>query len=777
MKAVAFPRLRLEFTLALILTSLLYAESPRTTPPTLNSVSPQGIARGTTVELTVEGLNLARASAIFFSEPGVTGRILRVKELPDLPDIRLGANGTPSTIELGPLPPRNQVTVEVEVSPDAEIGPVSFRLLTPLGTSPEGRFLIEPYYGESADQEPNDTPETAVETFLPAVLTGAISRPGDVDYYKIQVRAGQEIGFQNNAALIGSQLQPVVTIFDADLKALRSFGENGGTEQVQFAYRFAQAGTYYIRIADYQQSGRASNTYRIIAGEFPLLAGAWPLGMRRGSTANLALRGWHVAPTLKIESIPAGDVEDTVSLRPAHAFNQLKVALGDEPEIESQGGAITVPVTINGRIAKPAGENHYRFHARKGEQLVLEVNARRLGSGLDSFLEVLDGNGRPIERAVVRPVWETNLTLRDHGSTDRGLRISSWNELHAGDYMMVGGEIVRVEALPLSPDADTIFEAFGGQRLAFLDTTAEAHAIDSPIYKVQILPPGSKPSANGLPVAHLYYRNDDGGPGYGRDSVVHFTAPEDADYTVRIADTNKLGGESFGYRLTVRHPSPDFRLSVTPRNPNVPLNGAVPITVTATRMDGFNDRIEVALAGLPAGLQSDPAVIRPGQNSTTLILRAGAPLAAPAQLRVTGKGGGLQHTANPEDHLKLIAVTPGPDLTMAAETPEVTVRPGGTAEITVSIQRQSGFQGRVPVEVRNLPPYVRVLDVGLNGVLITEDESRRSFTIEALPIAQPGEQLICVDGAVETRSPQMSAYAAPQPIKLRVVNATPPPQP
>src|SRR6202171_3604130 len=72
----------------------------RTTPPTLNAVNPVGIARGTTVEITVEGLNLARASAIYFSEPGVTGKILRVKELPDLPDIRLGSNGTHSTIAL-----------------------------------------------------------------------------------------------------------------------------------------------------------------------------------------------------------------------------------------------------------------------------------------------------------------------------------------------------------------------------------------------------------------------------------------------------------------------------------------------------------------------------------------------------------------------------------------------------------------------------------------------------------------------------------------------------
>src|SRR5947208_8467217 len=193
----------------LVAGSALWGAGNRTTPPTLNSVAPQGVARGTSVEMTIEGLNLARASAIYFSEPGITGRILRVKELPDLSDVRLGSNGTPSTIDLGPLPPRNQVTVQVEVAPDAEIGPGRFRIQTPLGTSPEGRFLIEPYYGESNDKEPNDTPETAVETFLPAILTGTISKPGDVDYYKIHVAAGQQLVFQNGAAQIGSSLQPV----------------------------------------------------------------------------------------------------------------------------------------------------------------------------------------------------------------------------------------------------------------------------------------------------------------------------------------------------------------------------------------------------------------------------------------------------------------------------------------------------------------------------------------------------------------------------------------
>ena len=55
--------------------------------------------------------------------------------------------------------------------------------------------------------------------------------------------------------------------------------------------------------------------------------------------------------------------------------------------------------------------------------------------------------------------------------------------------------------------------------------------------------------------------------------MVHFTAPADGEYVARIRDVQGLGGENYAYRLTVRKPRPDFRLSVSPRNPNVPVGG------------------------------------------------------------------------------------------------------------------------------------------------------------------------------------------------------------
>jgi hypothetical protein len=160
--------------------------------------------------------------------------------------------------------------------------------------------------------------------------------------------------------------------------------------------------------------------------------------------------------------------------------------------------------------------------------------------------------------------------------------------------------------------------------------------------------------------------------------------------------------------------------------------------------------------------------------ATTLLLSAdpNVKLESGASLTVKGSatinGAAIAHQANPEDKLKLIAIGPPPDIITAADTKVVEIEAGGKAQVAVHIDRRNGYGGRVPVEVRNLPPRVFVTDVGLNGVLINEDESRRTFTIRALPNAEPVEQLIYVSGQIETRSNQQNSYAAPTAILLKV---------
>ena len=752
---------------------------PRITPATLREVSPLGIPRGATFDVAIVGYNLANAKAIYFSEPAIKARITRIRELSDQDDVRLGGNGTPLTIDLGPLPARYEITAEVDTPADAPIGPVNFRVLTPLGLSPQGTLSIEPFYGESADTEPNDTPDTAVETLLPAILVGTISKPGDVDYFKIHPRQGEQIVFENNGRMLGSALQPVIAIYDEDQILLQQFTEDGARRINGFAYTFPKAGIYYVRISDYLESGSSRHFYRILAGHLPVVISAFPLGVQKGKTADIALTGFNLAkPMATISGAVNEGNYDSRWVRPegvsGPALTRIQLAVGDEPEVLAKDTAgiqnIAVPVTVNGRMTAP--HQDFRFHARKGEKLVLEVNAARLGSPLDSQLEVLDAQGKPIERATIRSIQQTSVALRDHASNDPGIRLDSQSGLQVGDYLMVGTEIVQIAAMPRGPDDDFTMVNFNGQRVPILDTTSEAHAMDSPTYKIQIHPAASKFAPNGLPVVHLMYRNDDGGPGYGKDSRLHFTSPADGDYIARLSDVRGLTGPDYTYRLTVREPRPDYRLSVNPRNPNVPAGGRIPLTITALRLDDFDGAIAVTVKDLPSGLHASDAIILPGQKSTTLVLRADptAALDRATPLRVVGENG---READSNDRMKLIALMPRADVDVTAETRDIVLEPGGHATLEVSVSRNNGFGGRVPLNVRNLPPTVRVIDVGLNGVLVNETETKRTFTLEALPGAEPIDQSIFVSGDIETRAGMQQSSFTSERIALSIRKKNP----
>ena len=115
--------------------------------------------------------------------------------------------------------------------------------------------------------------------------------------------------------------------------------------------------------------------------------------------------------------------------------------------------------------------------------------------------------------------------------------------------------------------------------------------------------------------------------------------------------------------------------------------------------------------------------------------------------------------------LQLASVIPPPDVLVTAEPAELAIQPGKSVTVTLRVQRQNEFKGRVPCSVENLPPGVRVVNVGLNGVLVTESQTSRTFTLHAEDWAKPITQPIYVVGKVESNSPTMHPSA---PIQLEV---------
>ena len=85
--------------------------------------------------------------------------------------------------------------------------------------------------------------------------------------------------------------------------------------------------------------------------------------------------------------------------------------------------------------------------------------------------------------------------------------------------------------------------------------------------------------------------------------------------------------------------------------------------------------------------------------------------------------------------------------------------------MTAAIERRNRFAGRVPLDVKGLPHGVRVLDIGLNGILITEKESNRTFVIYAEPWVEPMEHPFVVLARREGKNTEHAARS----VVLKVV--------
>lgn len=759
---------------------------PPTRPAMVAMIAPYGLQRGTTAMLTVEGTNLQGADAVLFDDERITGRILEhldkgedvVKRAPE-------DTGAPITDRSR----KSVVRLEITVPPDAPVGRHAFRLRTPLGTTTLRTFWVGDVR-ESPEVESNDSAAAPQPLHLPVTVNGVLSKDSDVDHYSFDAKRGQQIVAEMVAAPLGSRLDSTIELLSTDGKVIAVNHDYHGRTDAVVIHTIARTGSYTLRVTDALNGGSDRHFYRLTVGELPYVTSVFPLGTRTVASAPISVRGVHLGVLRPVGTpVPRPGDRDMAPLRVATPgrppLNELHVALGRHPEVVELEGNNTIataqpvawPATINGRITRAAGtadRDLFRLDARQGQQIVFTVAAERLGSPLDAVIDVLDAAGREIPRVLVRPVWETSVDLRNHGSLSQDLRVLNWSELRRGDYIFVDRELMRIRELPKGPDESLALFGFRGRRVSFENTSPEGHALNRPVYKVELHAPGTKLSANGLPIYTLTYRNDDGAAIYGKDSHLTFTAPADGTYILRLSDSRGLGGPLFSYRLTIASPDPDFALYVTPPNPNVPKGGRMPITIAAFRQDGFEGAIEVEVQELPGGMAASRGVILPGNMTVALTLSASEEIdpATIAPLRVVGRaeigGRAVTHEVLADEPISVVSVAPPTPLRIVSVEPsQIELEPGGRAKVRVQIARDHGFGGRIPLAVQNLPFLVTIPDIGLNGILITEAQESRDFEIVADERAVPLEQTLFISGRAETNGGAVEAASTPFTLKIR----------
>jgi hypothetical protein len=453
----------------------------------------------------------------------------------------------------------------------------------------------------------------------------------------------------------------------------------------------------------------------------------------------------------------------TSSQLAAAGEGKLSEASESEPnDAVERATGISAPAVVSGKIQPanrmPRDVDLFRFKAKAGQEWVLEVNAARSGSPLDSKIEVLHADGKPVLRALLQATRDSAVTFRGADSNQLGFRIANWEEMELNQYLYIGGEVCRLFRFPQGPDSDFLFYASSGKRRGYFDTTPVTHYLDEPCYIVRPYAPDAKFESTGLPVFPLHYVNDDDAlRKLGTDSRLSFIAPADGAYLVRVTDTRGFGGEKFAYKLTLRPPKPDFQVSITAKDANLAAGSGKRFTVAVDRIDGFEGEVRIDVGNVPTGLAiQGPKSIEAGHNEAHGVIHAASDAKPPkkedwekitlsATATIGGKSvtkplksfGEIKVASRPKlvVHLELDAPNPASALeTHQADfkPAELTLAPGAMVSARLRLVR-NGFDNQVAFNVHNLPHGVIVDDIGLNGILLLAGQNERQIFLTARP--------------------------------------------
>ena len=373
------------FGFFLILITLIASPATRAADavrPLVESIYPSGGQRGTDVTVTIAGK--------FEGGP--------IKVWADTPSILFE-------------PAKKPDTFTVHIAKDAPLGPHLVRVYTPIQAMPPRVFIVgdQP---ELVEIEPNDDrtrPQSVAQ--LPVTINAQLDKIGDVDCYAIQLQSGQTLVAGVQGRRLGSAIDPMLHLFDESGVEV-AFVQDGLGLDPLLAYRAPKSGTYVIRIsafayppaAEVKLAGGKDPVYRLNLTTGPFVRAAMPAGVTRGQKTTIQLLGRNLESD-RIEAdatnVPAGT--DHFFIPVPDAESRLRIEIGDGPELieasEATRNTLAPPFAVNGAIIAPNEEDRYRFTAKKGERLSLNIRAGALGSPLDAVLKIEDATGKQLMTA------------------------------------------------------------------------------------------------------------------------------------------------------------------------------------------------------------------------------------------------------------------------------------------------------------------------------------------------------------------------------------------
>jgi ribosomal protein L40E len=321
------------------------------------------------------------------------------------------------------------VFAEVTVAPDAKPGRREIRVITMRGVSNPLPFYVgqvpevarkpmktaqKPVLGkESLAQRKRPPEEEEVRIAVPCTMNGQVA-PGEVNRYRFEAGKGQRLVISVKARQLGPYVadgvpgwfQAVLKLSDAHGTELAYDDDFRFNPDPVIYFEVPEDGEYVLTIHEALFRGRESFVYRITIGELPFVTSIFPLGGRVGEPVKIEMNGWNLEKATL--ALPPKDAKPghyliaaangtLVSNYVPFALDTLPECLETEPNDEpSKAQKVSLPVIINGRSDRPGDWDVFEVEGKAGETIVAEVQARRLGSPLDSFVKVTGADGKII---------------------------------------------------------------------------------------------------------------------------------------------------------------------------------------------------------------------------------------------------------------------------------------------------------------------------------------------------------------------------------------------
>lgn len=321
------------------------------------------------------------------------------------------------------------VIAEVTIAPDAAPGVRELRLVTPRGASNPlvfhvGQFLEysrPPMITASIQilgkewlalrKRAAGSLETRID--LPCTVNGQIAS-GEINRYRFSATKGQRLVISARARqlipyiadAVPGWFQPVLFVTDAQGKELAFADDYRFQPDPTILFEVPHDGDFVFAIHDSIYRGREDFVYRVTIGELPFVTSIFPLGATAGAALPPHIDGWNIAdadvsvppPSAKpgLHSIAAHRL-GYASNRVPFALDRLPEAIEREPNSAATAAQpITLPVILNGRIDRPDDTDVFQFSGKARDTVVIEVQARRLESPLDSVIKLTDSAGKLI---------------------------------------------------------------------------------------------------------------------------------------------------------------------------------------------------------------------------------------------------------------------------------------------------------------------------------------------------------------------------------------------